>query len=184
MYRAAGFCLTISCQSGFRFFLHDERISTRRCSEPLTRFTVAANPCFDKQRLRRPAELNTLGYPCAFMLAIFSESITDFPAVVIHASRLTYAAVGIGVFTAALLFKLFFKDVSGFWECLRFWFRPDIFSLFKGEWFEDQWSELKLLVWAALATGCEAFLTNDTAIKRVNELHVLVLSELQVPSES
>jgi predicted nucleic acid-binding protein len=41
-----------------------------------------------------------------------------------------------------------------------------------------------LQIAAALAAGCEAFLTNDTAIKRVNELRVLVLSELRVPSES
>jgi predicted nucleic acid-binding protein len=33
---------------------------------------------------------------------------------------------------------------------------------------------------AALAADCEAFLTNDTTLKRVNELRVLVLGELQV----
>src|SRR5215831_4954662 len=41
-----------------------------------------------------------------------------------------------------------------------------------------------LQIAAALAAGCEAFLTNDTAIKRVNELRVLVLSELRVPLAS
>jgi predicted nucleic acid-binding protein len=33
---------------------------------------------------------------------------------------------------------------------------------------------------AALTAGCEAFLTNDAALKRVTELRVLVLDELQL----
>lgn len=36
-----------------------------------------------------------------------------------------------------------------------------------------------LQVAAALAAGCDAFLTNDDALKRVTELRVLVLSELE-----
>jgi predicted nucleic acid-binding protein len=32
----------------------------------------------------------------------------------------------------------------------------------------------------ALETGCEAFLTNDVALKRVNELSVLILSEIVI----
>ncbi|MEH1940245.1 MAG: PIN domain-containing protein [Nostoc sp.] len=37
-----------------------------------------------------------------------------------------------------------------------------------------------LQVAAAIIAGCEAFLTNDTALKRVIELRVLVLGELSV----
>lgn len=33
---------------------------------------------------------------------------------------------------------------------------------------------------AALAAGCDAFLTNDAALKRVDELAILVLDELEV----
>ncbi|MGI0035237.1 MAG: type II toxin-antitoxin system VapC family toxin [Nitrososphaera sp.] len=33
---------------------------------------------------------------------------------------------------------------------------------------------------AALAAGCDAFLTNDVALKRVGELAILVLNELEV----
>lgn len=33
---------------------------------------------------------------------------------------------------------------------------------------------------AALAAGCDAFLTNDTALKRVSELTILALDELEV----
>jgi hypothetical protein len=35
---------------------------------------------------------------------------------------------------------------------------------------------------AALAAGCDAFLTNDAALKRVSELRVLVLEELMMES--
>ena len=37
-----------------------------------------------------------------------------------------------------------------------------------------------LQIAAALASGCEAFLTNDAALKRVKELRILVLGELEV----
>jgi predicted nucleic acid-binding protein len=36
-----------------------------------------------------------------------------------------------------------------------------------------------LQVASALGAGCEAFLTNDLALRRVTELHVLVLGELE-----
>ncbi|MBW4523229.1 MAG: PIN domain-containing protein [Scytolyngbya sp. HA4215-MV1] len=35
-----------------------------------------------------------------------------------------------------------------------------------------------LQIATARVTGCQAFLTNDTALKRVGELRILVLSEL------
>jgi len=37
-----------------------------------------------------------------------------------------------------------------------------------------------LQIAAALAAGCDAFLTNDAALKRVSELRVLVLEELEL----
>jgi predicted nucleic acid-binding protein len=37
-----------------------------------------------------------------------------------------------------------------------------------------------LQVTTALAAGCEAFLTNDATLKRITELRVLVLSDLEV----
>ena len=39
-----------------------------------------------------------------------------------------------------------------------------------------------LQIAAALAAGCEAFLTNDPPLKRVTELRVLVLDELKDPA--
>jgi predicted nucleic acid-binding protein len=37
-----------------------------------------------------------------------------------------------------------------------------------------------LQIAAALSVACEAFLTNDTTLKRVTELHILVLDELEL----
>lgn len=52
-----------------------------------------------------------------------------------------------GIVVLLLLFKPFFGDISGFWECVRFWLTPDIFSLFRGEWGEDWLAEMKLGFW-------------------------------------
>lgn len=77
--------------------------------------------------------------------------------------------VGVGVVAGisvlALLFKLFFGDVNGFWECIRFWFTPDIISLFRGEWHEDYWSELKLGCW--IVAGVMSGLAAYTAVSRL-----------------
>lgn len=40
-----------------------------------------------------------------------------------------------------------------------------------------------LQIAAALAVGCEAFLTNDNGLKRVTELRVLVLDELELVAQ-
>ena len=58
-------------------------------------------------------------------------------------------AIGIiaGIAVLFLLFRPLFGDASGFWECIRFWFTPDIFSLFRGEWGQDWWAEMKLGFW-------------------------------------
>lgn len=43
-----------------------------------------------------------------------------------------------------------FGDWQGFWDCVRYWFTPDWVSLFRGEYWEDCWSEAKLFLFAAL----------------------------------
>ena len=55
--------------------------------------------------------------------------------------------IAAGGVVLALLFKPFFGDWGGFWDCVRFWFTPDIISLFCGEWEEDRWAEMKLGLW-------------------------------------
>ncbi len=62
-----------------------------------------------------------------------------------------WAAVGVGAAFAALLFKPFFKDWSGFWSCIVFWLKPDWISWFQGEGVEDWWGELKLGAWIAVS---------------------------------
>ncbi|MFC1588485.1 hypothetical protein ACFL54_09250 [Planctomycetota bacterium] len=52
-----------------------------------------------------------------------------------------------GIGTLVLLFKPFFGDGNGFWECVRFWLTPDIFSMFRGEWTKDWLAEMKLGLW-------------------------------------
>lgn len=54
---------------------------------------------------------------------------------------------------AAALFRLFFKDLPDFIECLRFYFQPNIISLFRGEAEQDWWASLKLGVWATIAVA-------------------------------
>ncbi len=46
-----------------------------------------------------------------------------------------------------------FKTWEEFWDCVKFWLTPDIISLFRGEWIEDQWAEMKLFLWIALCAG-------------------------------
>lgn len=67
------------------------------------------------------------------------------------------AIVGIGV--AGLLWKPFFGDIDEFFDCIKYWFKPDILSFFDGEGWEDRWAELKLGVWIGLsvAAGIAAF---------------------------
>jgi len=65
-----------------------------------------------------------------------------------------WTAVGIGVVFAALLFKPFFRDWSGFWDCVKFWMKPDRISWFQGEGVEDWWAELKLGAWIIVSAVC------------------------------
>jgi len=64
-------------------------------------------------------------------------------------------AIGIfaGIAALILLFKPFFGDAEGFMDCVRFWLTPDVFSLFRGEWIEDRWSEMKLGLWLLCGVG-------------------------------
>ena len=60
-------------------------------------------------------------------------------------------SIAAGVIIAALLFRLFFKGFSDFIECLRFYFQPNIISLFRGELVDDFWGSLRLGVWVVLS---------------------------------
>jgi len=58
---------------------------------------------------------------------------------------------GIGILW--LLFKTFFGCASEFLECIKFWLTPDMVSMFRGEYCEDRWSEMKLGLWLACGIG-------------------------------
>lgn len=52
-----------------------------------------------------------------------------------------------------MLGKLLFSSWHGFWEALRFTLTPDLVSIFRGEWLEDQWTSLKLIIFLLLCAA-------------------------------
>jgi hypothetical protein len=58
----------------------------------------------------------------------------------------------------------FFGSWSCFAESVRYFFTPDIISLFRGEWEDDQWAQLKLvffiLTCAVLTWGAHLLVKN------------------------
>jgi len=57
------------------------------------------------------------------------------------------ASVISGLIGMALSFKLIFREPGDFREAIRYWFTPDIVSMFRGEWSRDYWNEFKLGMW-------------------------------------
>lgn len=70
-------------------------------------------------------------------------------------------AIIMAVISAAVIakysFRLFFDDSSDFWNCVRFSFTPDLFSLFRGEYFEDIAKSFKLSLYL-IVIGLGAYL--------------------------
>lgn len=64
---------------------------------------------------------------------------------------LTIILYGLPVFLMAG--KLFFGSIAGFFDCLRWLLMPDIISLLRGQWGEDQWATLKICVYLAMCAG-------------------------------
>lgn len=64
-----------------------------------------------------------------------------------------------------LLFKPIFGDADGFWECVRFWFTPNIVSWFQEEYYEDLVSTFKLHAW--LGCGVLAGAVVHVALQKV-----------------
>ncbi len=50
--------------------------------------------------------------------------------------------------------KMLFGNWDGFVEVIRYVIMPDILSLFKGEYLEDYWAELKFFCFIVLCIGC------------------------------
>lgn len=52
-----------------------------------------------------------------------------------------------------MLYKLLFDTLDEFMDCVGFWFTPDIISLSRGQYYEDAWAEMKLILWLAISIG-------------------------------
>lgn len=87
------------------------------------------------------------------LLMVATSTFDDFWRAAQTNPHLVIASLGLGVFVAFCFFKPFFGDWSGFWDCMRYWFTPDLISMFRGVWDEDRWATMKLFVWFALSVG-------------------------------
>ncbi len=59
----------------------------------------------------------------------------------------------IGVVLMALLFRPIFGTGENFWDAIKFWLTPDIFSWFNGKGFEDWLGEMRLGIWLGAGFG-------------------------------
>lgn len=70
----------------------------------------------------------------------------------------------INIFTVyKFLFNMMFSDMDDFNESLRYSFTPDVFSLFRGEYWKDQVGEFKLgffIILCIIATAVEYWIIN------------------------
>lgn len=56
-------------------------------------------------------------------------------------------AVIAALLTLIVMYKVLFGDKEEFFECIKFWLIPDILSMARGQYWEDHWAELKLIIW-------------------------------------
>jgi hypothetical protein len=59
-----------------------------------------------------------------------------------------------------LLFRTLFDDVDELFDAIKFWITPEIFSAMRGEYLNDIWAELKLIL---LVGGCVALVVVEYA---------------------
>lgn len=60
-------------------------------------------------------------------------------------------AVLVGLGVAAISWKPIFGDLDDFLTCVKFWLMPDIISILRGEYFQDVFASMKLLLWLGLS---------------------------------
>ena len=64
--------------------------------------------------------------------------------------------------------KLIFESWQGFGDAVCFWFKPDLWSAFDGEYWDDMMEEFKLAIFIAICAGAvyaEHYLIHDYLIK-------------------
>ena len=64
-----------------------------------------------------------------------------------------FLSIAIGVLVAWFSFRMFFDDPADFFDCLRLYLTPEIISIFRGEWGDRNWADLKLLLYFGLSGG-------------------------------
>ncbi|MDR3457438.1 MAG: hypothetical protein P4N60_08330 [Verrucomicrobiae bacterium] len=68
-------------------------------------------------------------------------------------NRLTYAALGVGLFVAMLYFRIFFRDVDGFEDDVDKSERIPILDK-NYDYIDSKWSSNKIMIWLLLSVGC------------------------------
>jgi hypothetical protein len=69
----------------------------------------------------------------------------------------TTAWIILGVANLPLYFAIawtLFADREEFLEALRLLVTPDIISMFRGEYLEDRWATVKLVLWVGASAAC------------------------------
>jgi hypothetical protein len=67
-------------------------------------------------------------------------------------------SAAVALWVGWLLYRVMFKD-GDFWECVRFTLTPDLFSLARGEYFEDVAKSFKLTAFI-FAIGLSGYITH------------------------
>lgn len=67
-------------------------------------------------------------------------------------------SIALAIITGSVIgymaYKLLFDNLDEFVHCAKFWLTPDIISLFRGQFYEDMWAEMKLILWLVVTIGC------------------------------
>jgi hypothetical protein len=59
-----------------------------------------------------------------------------------------------------VFWKMFFGSWDNFLESLRYWFQPDWLSVLRGEYTDDFYASLKMLIFLLLCAGSTYFILN------------------------
>jgi uncharacterized membrane protein YgdD (TMEM256/DUF423 family) len=68
-------------------------------------------------------------------------------------SKLTYASIAIGVVVGLILFRVFFKNIAGFFHCIGFSLGSQPNAVAGAQPGLSRWSRMKLLVGTLLPAG-------------------------------
>ena len=62
-------------------------------------------------------------------------------------------ALVVSVTVGRYTFRWTFADLDDFWDCVKFSLTPDLFSMFRGQFFEDMTQSFKLSAYLLLTFG-------------------------------